>query len=123
MTNKTDEEIATEFFRVVNMKARELRHWLESEESREVGYTHEGEAESVGHHSGRRIVEILEKRKNDYDEDDRKHMRKVVGYVHRHMAQKPHGDTSQTRWAYSLKNWGHDPAKDSRTSISSAKSA
>jgi len=38
-------------------------------------------------------------------------MRKVTGYVHRHMAQRPSGDVEHTRWRYSLMNWGHDPLK------------
>jgi hypothetical protein len=38
-------------------------------------------------------------------------MRKVVGYVHRHLAQRPKGDVTDTRWRYSLMNWGHDPMK------------
>ncbi len=41
-------------------------------------------------------------------------MRKVVGYVHRHLAQRPSGDAEGTAWRYSLMNWGHDPlAKES----------
>ena len=40
-------------------------------------------------------------------------MRKVVGYVHRHMAQRPGGDVAETDWRYSLMNWGHDPLKES----------
>lgn len=39
-------------------------------------------------------------------------MRKVVGYVKRHLAQKPSGDVTDTAWRYSLMNWGHDPLKD-----------
>ncbi len=39
-------------------------------------------------------------------------MRKVVSYVHRHLAQRPDGDVSDTPWRYSLMNWGHDPLKD-----------
>ncbi len=38
-------------------------------------------------------------------------MRKVVGYVHRHVTQRPSGDVSETPWRYSLMNWGHDPEK------------
>ena len=38
-------------------------------------------------------------------------MRKVVGYVKRHSAQRPDGDVTDTPWRYSLMNWGHDPAK------------
>jgi hypothetical protein len=39
-------------------------------------------------------------------------MRKVVGYIHRHTAQRPAGDVSQTRWRYALMNWGHDPLRE-----------
>jgi hypothetical protein len=38
-------------------------------------------------------------------------MRKVVGYVHRHLAQRPDGDVTDTAWRHSLMNWGHDPLK------------
>lgn len=56
-------------------------------------------------------MEILRKNKGDLTEDDAAHMRKVVGYVHRHLAQRPAGDVSETNWRYSLMNWGHDPTK------------
>jgi hypothetical protein len=36
-------------------------------------------------------------------------MRKLAGYVYRHLAQRPGGDITRTRWRYSLLNWGHDP--------------
>ena len=41
-------------------------------------------------------------------------MRKVVGYVARHSAQRPDksdDELAHTRWAASLKNWGHDPLR------------
>jgi hypothetical protein len=38
-------------------------------------------------------------------------MQKVAGYVARHLKQRPKGDVSETRWRYSLMNWGHDPLK------------
>jgi hypothetical protein len=38
-------------------------------------------------------------------------MRKVNGYVKRHLAQRPQGDIADTAWRYSLMNWGHDPDK------------
>ena len=40
---------------------------------------------------------------------DAAHMRTVVGYIHRHLAQRPSGDVTDSRWRYSLMNWGHDP--------------
>lgn len=45
---------------------------------------------------------------DELEEDDAAHMRKVVGHVHRHLAQRP-GDVSRRPWRYSLENWGHDP--------------
>ncbi|WP_300973934.1 DUF3140 domain-containing protein [Sphingomonas sp. LHG3406-1] len=107
-------EIVSDFRDAVNMTPSQLEKWLATAESREVGWKGEdgqGSGESVGHKSGRRIIELLHTKADDLDEDDLAHMKKVVGYVHRHLAQKPaHPDGS--RWAASLKNWGHDPAKD-----------
>jgi hypothetical protein len=105
-------EIRAEFGRVVNMSPAELERWLEAEESRGVGWTHEGEKEAVGHQEGRRIVAIKRKKAADLSDDDLAHMRKVVGYCHRHLAQRPKGDVTETRWRYSLLNWGHDQLKD-----------
>ena len=101
--------IAKSFNDAVNMTPAELDGWLKTEDSRSVGWTHEGEDESVGHHAGARIVAIKRTHKADLTEDDYAHMRKVVGYVHRHMAQRPDGDVRDTRWRHSLMNWGHDP--------------
>ena len=70
----------------------------------------QGEGESKGHESGRKIVGILDKKKSDYDDID--HMKKVVGYVNRQQAQKPEGDVEGSNWRYSLLDWGgHDPLK------------
>jgi hypothetical protein len=105
------DRIAKDFQAAVNMTPAELEKWLETEESQSVGWTREGEGESVGHHSGRRIVEIKRSKKAQLTDDDYAHMRKVVGYIHRHMAQRPGGDIKNSRWRYSLMNWGHDPLK------------
>ena len=104
-------EVRAEFGRVVNMTPTELERWLETEHSREVGRTHGDEHESVGHQGGRRIVEMRRERQADLTDDDYAHMRKVVGYCHRHLAQRPEGDVSETRWRYSFMNWGHSPMK------------
>jgi DNA topoisomerase VI subunit B len=107
---KSDEQLMEEFDEAVNMSAKELKEWLQTGESREVGQK-DGGGESRGHESGRRIVEILEKDRDDYTENDVSHMRDVVSYVHRHQAQRPEGDVEDTNWRYSLINWGHDPLK------------
>lgn len=99
-----------DFRDAVNMAPKELEEWLETDKSRSVGDRDGGE--STGHRSGRRIVEIKRKRKEDLTESDLEHMRKVVGYVRRHTAQKPSGEIRESNWRYSLMNWGHDPCKD-----------
>jgi hypothetical protein len=108
---ETDEEIERDFRALANMSPHELAGWLETEESRSVGWHRDGDPESIGHHSGRRIVDIKQGG-GRLDDDDRAHMRKVVAYIKRHLAQRPHHDVGRTRWRYSLMNWGHDPLKD-----------
>ena len=99
-----------EFRDTVNMTASELEKWLGTDESREVGQK-SGAGESTGHASGRRIIELLHTKKSDLTDDDYGHMRKVVGYAHRHLAQRPSGEIRDSTWRYSLMNWGHDPCK------------
>ena len=108
MDERERDEVRNELAEAVNMTPKELEQWLETPESPEVGQK-EGNGESVGHASRRRIVEILRTRKDDLGDDDVEHMRKVVGYVRRHLAQRPDADVEHTRWRYSLMNWGHDP--------------
>jgi hypothetical protein len=105
-----DKSTIEAFHDVVNMSARELSDWLQTEESQQVGQKDDGD-ESIGHESGRRIVTLLGKNRSEYTEDDIAHMRRVVSYVHRHTAQRPDGDIEHTRWRYSLMNWGNDPLK------------
>jgi hypothetical protein len=109
--SKDTETVIKEFDDAVNMTDKQLESWLKTEESKSVGQKDDGDDESIGHKSGKRIIDILQKNKADYTDDDISHMRKVVSYVHRHSAQKPDGDIEDTPWRYSLMNWGHDPIK------------
>jgi hypothetical protein len=107
------DKVRKDFDEAVNMAPGEIEEWLRTDESRRVGYKGaDGSAgESVGHASGRRIVRILRKRNADLTADDYAHMRKVVGYIRRHSAQRP-ANVYTSRWRYSLMNWGHDPTKE-----------
>jgi hypothetical protein len=101
-----------DFKHAVNMTSAQLEKWLGSEESKRVGQK-QGNDESVGHQSGRRIIELLHRHEPDLSDDDLAHMRKVVGYIHRHLAQGPSKrDPATSDWRYSLMNWGHDPEKN-----------
>jgi hypothetical protein len=68
------------------------------------------------YYSGRKIIDILKKNPkkepNQYDEEDIDHMRRVVAYCKRHLAQEEKAKQDpNSKSARSLKNWGHDPAK------------
>ena len=103
-------QIHHDFDQLVNMTPTAIEKWLDTAESKEVGWD-SGDGESVGHKSGEKIGKILSKKKSELSDEDYKHMQKVIGYIKRHMAQKPAGDVSETNWNYSLKNWGHDYSK------------
>ena len=110
--------IALEFKAVVNMSPAVLRTWLTTSDSQSVGMTHDGEkvtkpgaGKAVGHEMGCRILSMRAKKASDLDNEDYLAMQKVIGYIHRHIKQRPAGDVADTRWRKSLMNWGHDPLK------------
>jgi Protein of unknown function (DUF3140) len=118
MSGDDRDAVRGDFDDAVNVTGRELERWLDTVESRSVGVSRgdrksdAGGGESIGHDSGRRIVAILRKKKDELDEEDYAHMRRVVGYVRRHLAQRPTKERIEdSRWRYSLMNWGHDPCK------------
>lgn len=115
MADDDREETYQAFNEAVNMTPAELDRFLDTDDSKRVGWKGEdgkGSGESVGHKSGKRIVEIKRTKKADLSDDDYAHMNKVVGYVHRHLAQGgPAEDKEGSDWRYSLMNWGHDPCK------------
>lgn len=119
---KQDSDVIKEFNELVNMTADELDKWLKSDDSTSSGWTNGQGGETVGHDSGNKISDILRrnpgKKADKYSEQDIQHMRKVVSYNKRHLAQeesmqakKSDDELRQTKSYKSLKNWGHDPLK------------
>ena len=98
-----------EFNEAVNMSPKTLTACLNTAESKKVGSKSTEGSESVGHDSGKKISKLLGKLQADYTSEDIVHAQTVVGYIHRHLAQRPAGDISETPWRYSLMNWGHAP--------------
>jgi len=90
--------------------AAQVEKWLDTDESESVGQK-DGGRESTGHVMGSHIVTLLGTKQDDLTDDDLGTMGKVTGYVHRCLAQRPDGDVTDTRWRYSLMNWGHDPKR------------
>ena len=118
MADDDNDQILDDFNDAVNMTPATLAKWLETDDSKSVGWaggknkTDSSGPESVGHHEGHRIVEIKRKKKADYTDRDYADMKKVAGYVKRHLAQGgPKDDEEHSRWRYSLMNWGHDPLR------------
>ncbi len=99
MANDDRQQTINEFGDSVNMTRKELEDWLQTDESKSVG---QGEGESKGHESGRRIVEILQKNKSDYTDADLDHMKKVSAYVKRHLGRGPSSDVEHSECRYSL---------------------
>jgi len=116
---KPDDEVVRDFNEMVNMTAEELERWLKGEDSQSSGWSkNDGSGESIGHESGRKIIEILQKNpKKDpskYDKNDIAHMRRVAAYCKRHLAQEEKAKQDTNSRSYkSLKNWGHDAQKSS----------
>ncbi|KQS36163.1 DUF3140 domain-containing protein [Pedobacter sp. Leaf194] len=111
MDEEQMKQVYTDFKQNVNMSPSELELWLDTKESKSVGWD-SGDGESIGHKSGKKIIEIKHKKKEQLSPGDYKHMQKVVGYIKRHLAQRPDGNLNETDWNYSLKNWGHDFKKE-----------
>jgi hypothetical protein len=110
--------IYDEFNRLVNMSVPELHSWLATTESQSVGWNEYGRKAkpegppSIGYQSGLLITEILQKGKENLTDADYQHMKRVIAYIKRHIAQVPQKQAIETsRWRYSLMNWGHDPLK------------
>lgn len=84
---KEKQDVISDFNELVNMTGSELESWLKSDDSNSAGWPKsdgDEDGESVGHESGRKIVEILnsnpKKDAEKYTDDQVEHMRKVVAY-------------------------------------------
>ncbi|KAG7100566.1 hypothetical protein HYQ44_019918 [Verticillium longisporum] len=84
---KPKEEVISEFNSLVNMTASDLETWLKSDDANSAGWPKDdadGDGETVGHDSGRKIVEILkanpDRKEDKYTDEQVEHMRKVVAY-------------------------------------------
>ena len=130
---KDNDTVIREFNSIVNMTASELKTWLDDPQSGRAGWSKDSnnnddgndDGETVGHDSGRKIVSILEANPSgdpsSYTEEQTRHMRKVVGYCKRHLAQeegmlrrKSEDEVRESKSYISLKNWGHDPLKENK---------
>ncbi len=103
-----DDQLWDDFHRVVNMTSRELRDWLSvqgaDEETEEV-------PDRAGSHLGRRVLEILGKRRADLTTDDVDVMTQVVDRVRSQRREDLEPTAGEAPWRRRLMNVGHDPLK------------
>ncbi|MFD8493796.1 DUF3140 domain-containing protein [Amycolatopsis sp. NPDC059657] len=108
MSHQVDEELWTEFHRVVNMTSRELGDWLRTRSADEHA---EALPDQAGSETGQHVHQILGKRKVDVTEDDERIMRKVVDKVHAERRDDLEPVAGQANWRHRLMTLGHDPLK------------
>lgn len=111
MSRISDDLVWERWQALMNVPADDLEAWLDTPQSWSVGFKGHGE-ESVGHASGRRNLALLGKERDELGPEDWRQVRRTVGFIRRHLAQRPEGDVEDTRWRWSLLNWGHDPLGD-----------
>jgi hypothetical protein len=105
-----DVEVAWDsFHEVINMTSEELGAWLLTEGPRE-GVSPAGPGSALPE-LGRRVVELLRKRKVDLTERDADVMEQVVDFVLTQEADGPAGTETDEEWRRSLMTVGHDPMR------------
>ncbi|GHE35838.1 hypothetical protein GCM10018785_01900 [Streptomyces longispororuber] len=102
------DELWEEFHAVVNMTSRELGDWLKT---RFAGEDTEELPDQSGTENGRRVLEILGKRRVDLTDDDVRVMRKVVDTVTAERGVDLEPTAGQPHWRHRLMTLGHDPLK------------
>jgi hypothetical protein len=108
---EVDSALWDEFHRVVNMSSRELSEWLRTRSADERA---EELPDQAGTETGRRVLQILGKRRVDLNEDDEKTMRKVVDRIHAERRDDLEPTAGQDNWRHRLMTIGHDPLKPPR---------
>lgn len=122
----TDDEekdsIYKEWSKLVNMGAKELQNFIDSEDGKEAGLSRKeagkagtgGGKITSGRDSARAIVRMLDKKKDDWQAGDWKWANKQISFISRMKGAKgPLRDDKgrPTRKLLALKIWGHNPEK------------
>jgi hypothetical protein len=97
------------FHEVINMTSEELGAWLLSEASDDDALP--GEPDRKLPELGKRVVDLLRKRKIELTERDADVMEQVVDFVLTQEAEGPAGQETDEEWRRSLMTVGHDPMR------------
>ena len=104
-----DDELWTEFHRVVNMTSQELREWLMTRSAGEAGAVAPGT--HGGTPTGEEVLGTLAKRRTDLTPADERVMRNVVRRVTEQRRDDMEPTAGEAHWRYRLMSMGHDPLK------------
>ena len=107
-TTIVDDDLWERFHTAVNMSSRELRDWLATQGA---GEETEELPDQAGRPLGRRVLEVLGKRRSDLTTDDVAVMERVVQEVTTMRGDEPESMAGDTDWRHGLMNVGHDPLK------------
>lgn len=108
MTHQVDDDLWSEFHRVVNMTSRELGEWLRT---RSAGEDTEQFPDQAGTPTGKHVLHVLGKRKADLTADDEHVMRAVVDRVHAQRRDDLEPTAGEAHWRHRLMSLGHDPLR------------
>ena len=106
-----DDRLWQEFHDAVNMTSRELQDWLQTAAS---GTDTEALPDQAGPEVGRRVVEVLGKRRTDITDSDAAVMTNVIDLVRREDPGPDGGHAGDDAWRRRLMTVGHDPLKPRR---------
>lgn len=120
-----DEEkdgIYKEWSKLVNMSAKELSDFIDSEEGEEAGLSRKESGKAgasggkikSGRDSARAIVRMLERKKDSWNDNDWEWAKRQINFINRMKGAKGsmrEPDGKPTRKLLALKIWGHNPEK------------
>jgi Protein of unknown function (DUF3140) len=107
---RVPDELWQDFHAVVNMTSRELEDWLRTEDAHERTEPLPDQA-GGGAALGRRVLEILGKRRTDVTPRDTEVMREVVDTVAAQRDEQYTTKPGDPAWRHRLMCLGHDPLK------------
>src|SRR3954454_19105405 len=103
---EVDDELWNEFHHYVNMTSRELEDWLRLNTA---GEDAEPLPDEAGSPTGRHVLQILSKRREDLTPDDAGVMANVVRRIAGEVDEENEPMAGEEHWRHRLMTLGHDP--------------
>src|SRR3954451_10449778 len=105
---EVDDALWNDFHHYVNMTSRELEDWLRESSA---GEDAEPLPYEAGSPTGRHVLHILSKRREDLTDDDARVMRNVVRRIADQVDEEDEPMAGEEHWRHRLMTLGHDPLK------------